>query len=229
MKLSPSCLKNAKSFLLDLIFPRNCLGCRKTDTYICEVCFNKITINRDVLPWRGSKNSALSGIFAASRYTDPILREMIHAFKYHSIESLKKPLSQIAINYLIRNDLKTKFNNAILVPIPLTQRRQISRGFNQSELLTIEISKYLNLPVMNLLKRKKFSAPQAEINDWQKRKENISGAFKLSPSYPQHYRHRMSIVLVDDVATSGATLEEAARVLKEAGFEKIYGLVIAKG
>ena len=93
--------------------------------------------------------------------------------------------------------------------------------------------------MINLLKRKKFTSPQAEISDWQKRKENISGVFCLSPTYPQNYRFLESIVvlgqnypkiiLVDDVSTSGATLEEAARVLKEAGIKEIYGLVVAKG
>ena len=87
--------------------------------------------------------------------------------------------------------------------------------------------------MINLLKRKKFTSPQAEISDWQKRKENISGAFCLSPTYPQIYRFRKpiktKIILIDDVATSGATLEEAARVLKEAGIKEIYGLVVAKG
>ena len=138
-------------------------------------------------------------------------------------------------NYLKKENLTDKFsarkNNFILVPIPLTLRRKLVRGFNQSELLAKEIGNFLNCPVINLLKRKKFTSPQAEISDWQKRKENISGVFCLSPTYPQIYRFRkpIKVIIVDDVATSGATLEEAANVLKEAGIKEIYGLVVAKG
>jgi len=153
---------------------------------------------------------------------------MIHRFKYQSIESLKKPLAQLIINYLEKELLNNKLKNYVLTPIPLSLRRKINRGFNQSELLAVEISKYLNLPVVNLLKRKKFTAPQADISDWQKRKENISGAFEMIDSKNQSGRYK-KVILVDDVATSGATLEEAARVLKEAGIKEVYGLVVARG
>ena len=246
-------LNTIKTFLLDLIFPRYCLGCEKEmaskqASLICEACFDKIILNSGVqCHICGSRNSKgtckrcrqktpLKGLLAAGQYENPILKEMIHLFKYQSVESLKKPLAELIINYLKKENLIDKFsarkNNFILVPIPLTLKRKLSRGFNQSELLAKEIGKFLNCPVINLLKRKKFTSPQAEISDWQKRKENISGAFDLSPVYTQIYRFRKSIkrvILVDDVATSGATLEEAARVLKQAGIKEIYGLVIAKG
>jgi len=156
---------------------------------------------------------------------------MIHAFKYHSIEALKKPLAEL-VNAYIQKELFTnqpivyKLKDCVLAPVPLTLRRKINRGFNQSELLALEIAKYLDAPVMNLLKRKKFTDPQAEISGWQKRKENISGAFALNT---KSLNIPKKVILVDDVSTSGATLEEAARILKQAGVKEIYGLVIAKG
>ncbi len=244
-----------RNFLLDLIFPRYCLGCEKEmaskqASQVCDACFDKIALNSGVqchicglrnpkgTCQRCRQKTPLKGLLAASQYENPILKEMIHLFKYQSVESLKKPLAELIINYLKKENLIDKFsarkNNFILVPIPLTLKRKLSRGFNQSELLAEEIGKFLNCPVINLLKRKKFTSPQAEISDWQKRKENISGAFRLSTSYPHFYRFpkpikTIKIILVDDVATSGATLEEAARVLKQAGVKEIYGLVIAKG
>ena len=256
-----------KNFLLDLIFPRFCFGCKKElslkqVSFICEAWLNNIALNSGVkchicglrnknvrnrvsnIICRGCrKKTFLSGLFAAGKYQDPILREAIHRFKYQSAESLKKPLAEFLIKYLKKENLIEKLQmlearfptfSTVLAPIPLSWRRKLSRGFNQSELLAVEISKYLNLPVVNLLKRKKFSAPQARIKDWQKRKENISGAFILSPSYPLFTRRPTpdkinKVILVDDVATSGATLEEAARVLKEAGVKEVYGLVVARG
>ena len=246
-----------KNFLLDLIFPRHCLGCgkeitpkqasRSCGTPVCNACFGKITLNSGVrchvCGLRNGKGACkkcrnktpLKGLFTASQYENPILKEMIHLFKYQSIESFKKPLAELIINYLEKENLTDKLRGAVLTPIPLTLKRKMSRGFNQSELLAKEIGKFLNCPVINLLKRKKFTSPQAEISNWQQRKENIAGAFylsaELSTSYPQIYRFPkpIKVILVDDVATSGATLEEAARVLKQAGIKEIYGLVVAKG
>lgn len=226
----------------------------KQSVLVCDGCFDKIALNSGVQchicglrNTRGTckrcrQKTPLKGLLAASQYENPILKEMIHRFKYQSVESLKKPLAELIIAYIAKELLIDKLTNSVLVPIPLTLKRKINRGFNQSELLAKEIGKFLNCPVINLLKRKKFTSPQAEISDWQKRKENISGAFCLSTSYPpaqiflgearpatagrQNYP---KIILVDDVSTSGATLEEAANVLKEAGVKEIYGLVIAKG
>ena len=218
--------------MLDLIFPRYCLGCgqemaAKQSSQVCDICFNKIILNYG--PQR-QKNAILTELLAAGRYEDPILRAMILAFKYQSVESLKKPLAALMINFLKKEGLTDKFSDFAIVPIPLTRRRRLNRGFNQSELLANEIGTFLNIPTVTLLKRTKFNAPQAEIPDWKLRKENISGAFELD------YRFLESIVLnypkillVDDVSTSGATLEEAASILKKAGVKDIYGLVIAKG
>lgn len=246
-----------KNFFLDLIFPRFCLGCQKEldlkqASFICEACFNKITLNDA----RYHKKTNLDEIWSAGKYQDPILREVIHQFKYQSIESLKKPLAELIVNFLRKENLLEKIRHGsptpgssgvglplpitVLIPIPLTWRRKLSRGFNQSELLAKELSSILNCPVVNLLKRKKFNAPQARIDEWKKRKENISGAFeislkslkKLSTTYPLLRGSRTPVkinkaILVDDVTTSGATLEEAASVLRKAGIKEVYGLVVA--
>ncbi|MFH1393079.1 MAG: ComF family protein [Patescibacteria group bacterium] len=223
-----------KNFLLDLIFPRYCLGCQKEleshqVSQICEDCFAKIRLNRGA---QYQNKSILKAVFAVGRYEDPILREAIKSFKYQSIESLKKPLAKLAIDYLKKENLASKFSGFVIAPIPLTLRRRLNRGFNQSELLAKEIGAFLNCPVVNLLKRKKFNSPQAEIPDWQKRKENIMGVFevRLRGIFEVGLRSLPDkILLIDDVSTSGATLEEAASVLKKAGAKEIYGLVIAKG
>ena len=247
-----------KNFLLDLIFPRFCLGCKKeldqkTASFICEVCFNNIVLNgvechvcglrnNNGACRRCRKKTFLKGVFSAGKYEDVVLREAIHQFKYQGAESLKKPLAELLIKYLKKENLIEKLANSILTPIPLTWRRKLSRGFNQSELLAESLSPILNCPVVNLLKRKKFGAPQARIQDWKRRKENISGAFianssilrltddrQLVVEMGKIKREVKKVILVDDVSTSGATLEEAARVLKGAGFKEVYGLVVAKG
>jgi len=257
-----------KNFLLDLIFPRFCLGCQKElnlkqASFICEACLNNIVLNSGIqchvcglrnkngICLRCRKRTFLNGLFAAGKYQDPVLREAIGQLKYQSVKSLKKPLAELVVKYLKKENLVEKLrcptpntlgvgHRICLVPVPLSWRRKLSRGFNQSELLAVEISKYLNLPVVNLLKRQKFSAPQAKIKDWKQRKENISGAFtldlnpKIIPVSDDRqlmgqFGNIKKVILVDDVSTSGATLEEAARILKEAGIKEVYGLVVAKG
>lgn len=256
----------AKNFILDLIFPRFCFGCQKEldlkqASFICEACLNNIALNGVQCHICGLRNNSgacrhcrkytfLNGLFAAGKYQDPILREAIHQFKYQGVKSLKKPLTELLVKYLKKENLINRLSpcggspvgreNSILTPIPLTWRRKLSRGFNQSELLAKELSPILNCPVINLLKRKKFSAPQAKIHDWKERKENIFGAFILNTDLTiipfiddrqlmGQFGNIKKVVLVDDVSTSGATLEEAARVLKEAGVKEVYGLVVARG
>lgn len=230
------------------------MGCKKElnlkqASFICEACLNNIILNSGVqchICGLRNKNNAcrfcrkktfLNGLHAAGKYQDPVLREAIHQFKYQEIESLKKPLTELLIKYLKKENLIEKLANSILTPIPLTWSRKLRRGFNQSELLAKELAPILNCLVVNLLKRQKFSTPQAKISDWQKRKENISGVFalnisnihSLSPFYPTSDVGKLRVVLIDDVATSVATLEEAARVLKKAGVKEVYGLVVARG
>jgi len=153
-------LNTIKTFILDLIFPRFCLGCgkemaSKQASQVCDACFGKITLNSGVQCHicglrnikgtckRCRRKTPLKGLLAAGQYKNPILKEMIRRFKYQSVQSLKKPLAELIINYLKKENLTDKFsarkNNFILVPIPLTLRRKLVRGFNQSELLAKEI------------------------------------------------------------------------------------------
>ena len=174
-----------KQFILDLIFPRFCLGCQKElelkqTSFICETCLNNIALSSvqchicglrnkkgACRPCLKKKETFLSGVFAVGKYQDPILRETIHQFKYQGIESLKKPLTELLIRYLRKENLIGMLSNSILTPIPLNWRRKLNRGFNQSEILAEELSLVLNCRMINLLKRQKFSAPQAKIKDWQ--------------------------------------------------------------
>ena len=170
-------------------------------------------------------------------YNDPVLRELIHIFKYKSVKELSIPLG-VLIKRLIKIKAKNIFNRldkkmTIIVPIPLHPRRLRERGFNQSELLAEKLSEHTNLPIAkNIVIRKRHSPPQADIKDknkthqLQKRKDNIKNAFKIiNPNFSEG----KNVILVDDVAATCATLEECALALKQSGAKKIWGFVIAKG
>jgi ComF family protein len=118
------------------------------------------------------------------------------------------------------SDLK----DALLIPIPLSKKRLLWRGFNQSEILARELVTAFNYSISHDLKRNKYSRPQAELSE-QERLNNIKDSFFWAGTALEG----KTIILIDDVITTGATLNEAALTLKKYGAGKIYGLVLAKG
>ena len=111
------------------------------------------------------------------------------------------------------------------MPIPLHITRQRQRGFNQSEVLAAIVAKYLELPLVKALKRIKKTKPQIDLPQ-ELRAQNIKGAFLVEERV--HALKGKSVILVDDVYTTGATMKEAAKILKRAGAKEVTGLVIAK-
>jgi len=230
------------NFLLDLLFPKYCLGCQKEGNFICENCFKNIQINEFLncfICGRRSldnrvcpdckKKTELTGILIAGFWEDLLLRQLIYEYKYRFIRDLSKPLSQILVNFLKTSGLYYyPVDDLILVPIPLHPKRLTWRGFNQAELLAKEISNYLDMPMMKLLKRKRNTKPQAEIKRQKERKENIKSAFMISRDSTPLFENKI-IILIDDITTTGSTLEECAKVLKPLKPKEIWGLVLARG
>jgi len=240
-------LNNSKKFFLDLFFPKKCLGCGHPDTYLCRDCFTRLPARQDriqiienntcffcgKISWKGkiciecAKENSLERIISAAEYKNPLVRDLIKAFKYHFVQELAKPLSQILIK-VIENNWKLEIENwkLILVPIPLHGSRMRYRGFNQAELLAREVTDYFKLPLeTDILKRKISTTPQAKIKDTEKRKVNLENVFEVNPKLVEG----KIVILIDDVTTTGATLIEAAKVLKNSGAKEVWGLVVAKG
>lgn len=233
-----------KDFILDLLFPKFCLGCQKEGFYICHQCFEKIEINKFsncfICGKRTSDNQVcqncqrktkLTGLLIASDWENLLLRQIIYEYKYRFIKDLSKPLGQIMINYLKSHQLiNSSTNQIILIPIPLHSRRFVWRGFNQAELLAQEVGKYFNLSVRtDILKRTRHTLPQMDIKEQKERQENISQAFSWNPDFNQEIIKNKIIILIDDVCTTGSTLEECAKIFKPLKPKEIWGLVIARG
>ena len=232
-------LNKIKSLLLNLFFPKKCLGCGTADVYLCPKCFNRIeiTLNNTCffcgkITWQGKicigcqKENYLDRVIVGAEYKVPLVRDLIKNFKYHYVRELAKPLSQLIIKSLALCGTLDFPHNAVVVPIPLYGRRMRTRGFNQAELLAKEVANYFNLPLeTNLLKRTISTEPQANIKDDEKRKINIKGVFNLNSPAVQG----KNIILVDDVSTTGATLTEAGKILKNNGANEVWALVVAKG
>lgn len=126
--------------------------------------------------------------------------------------------------YLERHTFPAQAAGQVLVPVPLHSRRLRSRGYNQSHLLAKEVGKLLDIPVrQDLVKRAKDSPPQVEARSREQRRANVSGSFGATAE-----AEGLSILLVDDVATTGSTLSACAAALKEAGAASVWGTVLAR-
>jgi len=230
-------------FILNLFFPKKCLGCNKPDTYLCRDCFNKIEISFNnecffckKITWQGKicldckKEHELDRLISVTDYKKPLVRNLIKKFKYRYIKELSIPLSQLLIKSTTLCGIPSiphNNGNTIIVPVPLHKIRMRKRGFNQAELLAKEISNNLNLPLeTNILKRIIPTEPQANIKNEEKRKINIKNVFNIDS---ESLVRGKTIILIDDVATTGATLSEAGKILKRNGANEVWGLVIAKG
>jgi len=150
-------------------------------------------------------------------------------FKYRPIISLQNPLANLMIKFLKETNFFSGIDkkNILLIPIPLHKMKRRQRGFNQSELLAKAVASHFSLNFnTKILFRIKNNLPQAKINNFIERKKNTENIFQISNS---NLIKNKQIILIDDVYTSGATMQEAARILKKSGAKKIIGLVLAKG
>lgn len=226
--------KTVKEKILDILFPPLCVHCKASlasqKKYLCEQCWSTINLNSSLfcprcmnrLPTPSAKCHESPYLLApATFFTDP-LPALIHTFKYKKIERIQVTLSAILIAYLTRSEID--LTDITLVPIPLHPERERKRGFNQATLLAHTVANYFALSLEEYLVRVKKTEAQATLSA-HKRPKNIAGAFALKPNSTIKNKR---ILLVDDVTTSGATLYEAAHVLKQNGARSVIGLTVAK-
>jgi ComF family protein len=155
----------------------------------------------------------LSGVVIAAHYESP-LKEAIWQLKYGGARYLSRQLAE-----LLRDPLSDTRAKAITA-VPLHKRREWWRGYNQAELLAKNL-KGESLPYSRILKRVKLGKPQVELGR-KERLKNLDGAFKTTATPPSR------VLLIDDVATTGATLEACARELRSAGAREVWVAVLAR-
>ncbi len=153
------------------------------------------------------------------------LRTLIHLFKYHGIQTLSAPLGKLLALALPR---ERSFD--VIVPMPLHWRKRWQRGFNQAELLAREIGRRTHTPVRNALRRVRYTDSQAGLTS-ARRRQNVSGAFQASRRanlFSTQPLEGRSVLLIDDVITTGATAASCARALKRAGARHVTVLALAR-
>lgn len=224
-----------KDFILDILFPRFCLGCNIEGTYLCDDCKAILDIsehryclcdnsrpNNKGAKCKICNSKQLSGLYFALSYKEkPLTRKLIRYFKDepYYVKDLAESLALLIADHLSLLGEQSFFKDSILIPIPLDRKEMKKRGYNQSEEIAKAIEKISDTPVFNdvLIKITTFRV-QSKI-------ENIKGVFVCQNA--DKIRDK-KIFLVDDVYTTGSTMEECCRVLKEAGAKEVWGMAIAR-
>ncbi|PIP51586.1 hypothetical protein COZ61_00235 [Candidatus Berkelbacteria bacterium CG_4_8_14_3_um_filter_33_6] len=173
------------------------------------------------------KSGTLTGVLSLSNYKNRVIKELIHYLKYEGVKELVGELNKLNLSK-IREQIITK--KSILIPVPLFQRRENQRGYNQSLEIARIFSQNFKLPVEDrIVGRSRNTKSQMQIEQDSDRIVNIKNAFKIINQKTDKLKNK-TVYLVDDVTTSGATLQELAKTLKELQHppRRIYGLVLAK-
>lgn len=232
--------------VFDVLFPKYCLVCKKEGSYCCELCqlqlkpiYPTTCFGCHVITPFGEVCSncqplfSFDGVIISSDYEDEIIGSLIKQCKYRFVRELGQ-----VMGWLVAEKVKTllersrtssnfekDFFQGVVTTVPLSKRRLRQREFNQAEIIAQFFASYFSLSFEPTLLGRSHRKPQASLSE-EVRKKNVKDSFFIQPltqSFPR------TVFVIDDVITTGATLEEAARVLKENGVEKVWGMIVAKG
>ncbi|MCL0058558.1 ComF family protein [Dehalococcoidia bacterium] len=226
-------LRQSRDLLLDLIFPRRCIGCGAEGEFLCRSCLNLLPrltppyCECCAVPFSGGRlcpnclNSppAINGVRSLFLHRG-MARDAVHHLKYRNLKALARPLAKLMAEYLEPNPLPVD----LILAVPLHSKRVRQRGYNQSDLLAQELSRLIDLPTASgSLVRLRNTPSQVSLGA-EARRSNVQGAFRCKNQVFQS----KGVLLVDDVCTTGATLNACAVALKEAGAASVWGLTFSR-
>ena len=208
--------------LINFIYPPYCILCENhlntRDHLICSTCWLNLPLlknNLGILP-------PLSGVWSVWSYDDR-LQKIIHEMKFYRKPSLARKIGKAMASLMIENTILQSVQ--YLIPVPLHKIRLRERGYNQSVLLAKVISQQTHIPVENnCLKRIRNTRPQSKLNA-EERRTNVVGAFRVSRQVKISGK---MVILIDDVFTTGATLQECAIQLLNIGARQVFALTAAR-
>lgn len=226
-------LSHIGNLALDLLYPPRCALCDEPGTFLCDACAASLPraggercdvcwlpLRSGFCPGCSEHPSAFSSLRSVWRYEGEA-RKLVHAFKFGGQASLGRPLAA----QLARSYREHSLEADVLVPVPLTGGRKRTRGYNQAGLLARELSRSTGVPSSEALRRRGHAAPQANSASAEERRRNVAGVFEVSR--PANVEGRR-VVLIDDVATTGATLNSCAAVLLDCGASDVSCLTLAR-
>jgi competence protein ComFC len=206
---------------LDALFPLSCVLCGQKSTTLCEDCAQKLP---------KSQNNE-TGNLSAYRYQSESVRKIVQTLKYENYRTLSRQMGALMHDELVLELSEklagTRTEDVVVIPIPLSRTRMQKRGFNQASLLAEAFLKRGNMSFIlnkDVLLKIKDTSSQVSVSQKAKRLENIKDSFRVEK--PDIVRNKI-ILLFDDVTTTGATLNEASKMLCAAGAAKVIGITFA--
>lgn len=212
-----------KDFLLALFFPEFCLNCQRLGPSLCENCYhdlqfyfsqNKIQEIQDHFQKIYFDDLLIMAKFSGS------LMKLLKTLKYQSGKNLAPFLAKMLYQHLAIPQVD------LISFIPLHPAKLRLRAYNQGQEIALELGKILQVPVKNLLEKKANTRAQAQIKNQQERLQRMQGLFQVRAKY-QNFIKDKRILIIDDVLTTGATLNAVSQTLKEAQAKSVFGLIVA--
>jgi competence protein ComFC len=244
MRVMPKLLEKSKSIIkafVDILLPPVCYVCgaRCSGRYgLCDGCMEKImpisppfcvkcgrhvAIKNSLCNECGSKEAFVEKAWSCCHYKDTI-KECIHLFKYNGYAGLRDVFGNIMADFVKKNGVHKEIN--LLVPVPIHSAKKRERAYNHASILASSLSKALAIPMdTKNLRKIRWTTSQSEL-DKDKRLKNVKDSFLVIDKNAFAGR---SVLLIDDVYTTGATINECARVLLAAGADKVCSLTLARG
>jgi ComF family protein len=223
VELTFSTIKRIWYYFLEILFPSLCLGCKTKGEILCSNCIIKINRN---------KREMEDNIIALFEYHNPLIKNIIWNLKYYHHPYLGKKLGEILYEEVMEDisemRLYTQGSPILVIPVPVSKNKMKIRGYNQAEKIASGFCEKGGKKVFklknNIINKKTETIPQARINNRARRLKNIAGSFEINN--PKDISGQ-TIIIIDDVTTTGGTLNEIIKLLKESGAKKVIGLAIA--
>lgn len=225
--------------ILKLIYPETCVFCGKVcKTGICNTCVEQITYVEEPCCKRCGKpvryeeqeycHDCEGHTFAYEQGKSVwlhkgLVKQSIYRFKYHN----KRVYASVYAREMLRlyEEQIKSWKPQVLIPVPLHWRRRQQRGYNQAMILAREVSKRTGIPFSEkIVRRRRCTSPQKRLNKKQ-RSRNLQDAFEVT----EHLGKIKSVLIIDDIYTTGSTIDSIARKLKEKGVQKVWFLTISIG
>lgn len=206
--------------IIEILFPEFCVGCGKLNTLLCNKCYETLEFVQFKIEAQNICKKLDS--ITCCCYYDKISKNLIHQLKYNGVINI----GQVIAHIIYYNSNLPKYD--LITFVPMHKKKTKLRGFNQAKVIALKLGKLTKTPVAELLIKTKNTKSQMSLGKKSNRQKNISNSIEINNKIDKlAIKKYKSILIVDDVFTTGTTLNYCAKILKNCGFKEIHGSVYA--